>query len=98
MANTTSARAFHGKGLLPGERRGVLGLRTQLPSQRLSEVSALQAGALPVHPSSQPFPARRCLHTPLPLLCYPGARKASGAPQHPKSCSHPADTPWPLQH
>lgn len=61
-----------------GERRGILGLRIQLPSQRLSEVSALQPGALPAHPSPQPFPVRRCLHPPSPLLCPPPPPELGG--------------------
>lgn len=51
MANTALAGAFCGKGLILGERRGNLGLHSQLPS-RLLELSALQSSVVPAHPSS----------------------------------------------
>lgn len=81
-----------------GERRGILGLRTQLPSQRLSEVPALQPGVLRPHPSSHLSQQGDVSIPPHPFSAPPGARRVSVSPQHPKSCRNPADTPWPLQH
>lgn len=95
MANTAPARAYHRKGLLPGERRGILGLCTQLPSQHPAEVTALQPDARLGHPSYCLSPHGDVYIPPCPFSVPPDLGKHLG---NLRICSHPADTPWPRQH
>lgn len=94
MVNTASARAYHRKELLPGETRGISGLRTQLPSQQLAEVAALQPDVRLGCPSSCPSPQGDVCIPTCPFSVPTDLGKHLGSL---RICSQPADTPWPQQ-